>query len=154
MNERGADGFLDLGSYLCCRAAVDLLGVLLCPLRTLAILARFSRLEDNGDGTLGGGLVEGFPEGLGEAIDDAVVAEENVVLGEELALGLVLPEFGGQVLQVNDAGDALSQFLGEFIRGYDVLVVSLGVGDDQADGRLRVVVQGVGENDFARLQLL
>lgn len=154
VDQRGADGLADLGGHLGSRAAADLLGGLLGPLDALAILAGLPRLEDDGDGALGGGFVKRLAEQLGEAVDDAVVAEENVVLGRELALGLVLLVLGGQVLQVDDAGDALAQVLGEVIRGDDVLVVTLGLGDDQADGGLGVVVQRVGEDDLGGLQLL
>jgi hypothetical protein len=109
-------------------------------------------LQDNRDGTLLGGLEEGLAEDLGQAVDDAVVAEEDVVLGKELALGLVLAKLGLDVGKVDDTGDALAQLSGELVRGDNVLVGALGVRGDEADGGRLVRVERVRQGDLAGLQ--
>jgi hypothetical protein len=74
------------------------------------------------------------------------------VLGEELALGLVLGELGLELGEADDAGDALAQGLGELVRGDEVLVGALGVGRDETDGGRLVLVEGVRQADLAGLQ--
>lgn len=89
---------------------------------------------------------------LGETVDNSVVGKEDVMVVEQLALGLVCLEFGLEVADVDDAGDAVAQLLRELLGGDNVLVVALGVGDDDADGRLVIGVQGVGKDDLGGLQ--
>lgn len=75
------------------------------------------------------------------------------MLGEELALGVVLGELGLELGDVDDAADALAQGLGKFGRGDNVLVRALGVGGDEADGQVLVGVERVRQRDLAGLQL-
>lgn len=132
-------------------AGVDL-AVLLLGLGLLAVDLAGLWLEDDGDGALEGGLVKGLAEDLGQAVDDAVVAEEDVVLGEELALGLVLAVLCLELGDVDDAGHLLAQLGGEVVRGDNVLVGALGVGGDEADGGLGRGVEAVRQRDLAGLQ--
>lgn len=89
---------------------------------------------------------------LGKTVDNSVVGKEDVMVVEQLALGLVCLELGLEVGNVDDAGDAVAQVLGELFGSDNVLVVALRVGDDDADGRLVIGVQGVGEDDLGGLQ--
>lgn len=91
-------------------------------------------MQHNGDGPLERRLVEGLAEDLREAVDDTVVGEKDVVLGEELALGLVLAELGLDLREVDDTGDTIAQLGGELVAVDNVLVGALGVGGDEADG--------------------
>ena len=154
-DEGGADGLLYLTGDLGGGRGVDGAGGLLVPLGPLAVDLRRPGLQGDGDGPLLGGLVEGLAKDLGQAVDDAVVGEEEVVLGEELALGLVLAELGPQLGVIDDAGDAAAQGGGEFARRDDVLVGALRVRGDEADAQQGGVVdagQRVRQGDLAGLQ--
>jgi hypothetical protein len=74
------------------------------------------------------------------------------VLGEELALGLVLAVLCLELGDVDDAGDLFAQLGGEVVRGDDVLVGALGVSRDEADGGLLGGVEAVREGDLAGLE--
>ena len=77
------------------------------------------------------------------------------MLGEELALGLVLAELGPQLGVVDDAGDAAAQGGREVTGRDDVLVGALGVRGDEADAQQGGVVeagQRVRQGDLAGLQ--
>ena len=89
---------------------------------------------------------------LGQAVDDSVVGKEDVMVVEQLALGLVCLELGLEMGDVDDAGDAVAQVLRELLRSDNVLVVALGVGDNDADGGLVIGVQWVGKDNLGRLQ--
>jgi len=108
--------------------------------------------EHDGDGSLGGGLVEGLTQRLGKSVDYPVVTEENVVRGVELALGFVLPELGPELGVANDAGYARSQLGGEFFGSDNVLVGPLGVGGNEAYRLMGVGVQRVRKGDLGWLQ--
>ena len=110
-------------------------------------------MDGDGDGSLGGGFVEGFSEQFGQECDDAVVSEENVVLGEEFALGFVLLVFLLEFVNAHDFGDALGEFGGEGGRCNDIFVGALGVGDDETDGRGGRGVEGMGDGYFSGLEL-
>jgi hypothetical protein len=56
------------------------------------------------------------------------------------------------VAEVDDTGDALLQLSGELLRGDNILVSTLGVRGDQADGGRLVRVDGVRQGDLAGLQ--
>lgn len=109
-------------------------------------------LQHNRHRTLGSRLVKRFAEQLRQAIDDAVVAEKDVVLGKELPLGLVLRKLGLELGDVDDAPDALAQARGELVRGYNVLVCALRVGGDEADGNVLACVERVRQRDLAWLE--
>lgn len=157
-NERRANGLADLGHNLWCRSRVDILDGVALGLGTLGLghplAVHLLPLlhEHDGDGALGMALEEGLAQVLGKTVDDSVVGEEDVMVVEKLALGLVCLELGLEMADVDDARDAVTQVLGELLRGDNVLVVALGVGDDDADGRLVIGVQGVGKDDLGGLQ--
>lgn len=151
-DERAADGLLDLSRDVLRRAGADGALGLLGGLLALAVDAGGLGGEHDWDGALGGALVEGLAEGLGQAVDDAVVGEEDVVLGVELALGLILLPLGLELADIDDAGDALAQRLGEVVGGDNVLVGALGVGGDEAYRGLLVRVERVREDDLAGLE--
>lgn len=117
-DERGAEGLFNLLGDVGGGASVDAVVLVLGgPVALGALAVGLGSLggEDDGDGPLGGGLVECLAEDLGQAVDDAVVGEEDVVLGEELALGVVLAVLGLELAKVDDAGDALAQLRGELV---------------------------------------
>ena len=74
------------------------------------------------------------------------------MLGEELALGVVLAELGLELGEADDAGDALAQVGGESLVVEEVLVGALGVGRDEADGDGLVRVERVRQGDLAGLE--
>ncbi len=151
-DEGRADSLFHLPGNLLGGAGVDVTLGLLGPLAALASDLGGLGLQDDGDGALLGGLVKGLAEEAGQAVDDAVVAEEEVVLGVQLALGVVLGELGLEVGDVDDAADALAQGLGEGGRGDNVLVGALRVGGDEADGQVLVRVERVRQRNLAGLQ--
>ena len=74
------------------------------------------------------------------------------MLREELALSLVARVLCLELGHINDASDALAERHRELVISNDVLVSSLGVGGDEADCALLVVVEGVWEADLAGLE--
>lgn len=157
-NERRAKGLADLSHNLWCRSSIDILHGVALGLGTLGLghplAVNLLPLlhEHNRNGALGVALEEGLAQVLGKTVDNSVVGKEDVMVVEQLALGLVCLELGLEVGNVDDAGDAVAQVLGELFRSDNVLVVALRVGDDDADGRLVIGVQGVGEDDLGGLQ--
>jgi len=158
MDQGSANGSPELGNNLGSRASVDVLGRVALLLHARGLGSPLSvhlsalRHQHNGDGSLDGALEEGLPKRLREAVDNAIVGKEDLVVGKELALGLVRLELCLDVCDVDNAGDALAQVLGELLRRDHVLVRSLRVGCDQADGGLLVGVQGVREDDLVGLE--
>lgn len=154
VNERASKRLFNLSGHLSHGPAVDVVGI---ALDLLAILLTCGLLgKDDGYGPLGSRLVEALAEGLGKAVDDAVVGQKDVVLGGELALGLVLLKLGRQVLEVDDARYALAQGVGEGVVGDEVLVVALGIRDNKADGGLVAfaALDWVWQRNLGWLQLL
>ncbi|KAG9954579.1 ribosomal protein L1, partial [Aureobasidium melanogenum] len=112
-------------------------------------------LHGDGDGALGSGAVEDLSEESGQTGDDAVIGEEDVVLGEELAARLVGLVLCLELLGAEDTVDAGGELGGEAFAGYDVLVLALGVGGDQADAQRGRGggLQREGNDDLAGLHL-
>lgn len=129
VDEGGADGLLDLGGELGGRARVG--AVVLGLLDLLAVhLGLVPRLEIHGDGALGGVLVKRLAQDLGQAVDDARVAEEDVVLGVQFPLLLVLLELGLELADVDNSGDSLAPFLGKLFRSDEATRKSRSAGVD------------------------
>ena len=149
-NEGGTNGLLNLLGNLGSTAGIDI------AVRLLLVLGRSllgTTRDDNGDGSLRGRLVESLAKDLGQTVDDSVVAEEHVMLGEELALRLILGELCLELGDINDSANLLAQLSGELLRGYNVLVGALGVGGDQTDGEgLVFVVESVRKLNLTGLQ--
>jgi hypothetical protein len=133
VDERGANGPLHLGHNLGDRPGVGVLGRV--AFRLFALRSRYPLpvdllppcRQDDRNGPFCRRLVEALAEGLGQAVDDPIVGEEDVVFAEELALRLVRLELCPQVADVDDSADLGTEVLGELV-GDGILVPPLRVG--------------------------
>lgn len=135
----GAEGLFNLLGDVGGGASIDLALDGLLGLGPLAVDLGDLGGQDNRNGSLLRGLVESLAEDLGQAVDDAVVTKEDIVLRKQLTLSLILIEFGLELAEIDNSRNLLAQLGGELFRGDNVLVRALGVRDDEADSRLRRV---------------
>ena len=137
-NQRGRKGAVLVLCNPCLRILLDLFTIHL-----------FDLSDADRDGPLAG-LVENLPKRLDQAHDNAIISQEDIMLGQQLspALEALVPRL--QFREADHPVDTGGEILRERRVGDDVLDRALRVRGDQTDGRRGV--ESVGDADFAGLQ--